>query len=83
MTRSNSLLLALPVLLAAIPAAMAAQPPDRGDTPGLGWGQGGSHSVGVPGPVAGVGLPILAAAGGLVWILARKRRTKIRLDNEP
>jgi hypothetical protein len=72
MSTIKSLSVALALVLAAIPAAMAA-PPDRGDTPGLGWGQGGS--VGVPGPVAGVGLPILAVAGGLVWILARKRRT--------
>ncbi|HUH76696.1 MAG TPA: hypothetical protein VLZ53_04975 [Devosia sp.] len=30
--------------------------------------------VGAPGPVAGVGLPILALVGGLVWIKSRKRR---------
>jgi hypothetical protein len=28
-----------------------------------------------PGPVAGVGLPLLAAAGGLVWLLRKKRVT--------
>ncbi|MGN6487440.1 MAG: hypothetical protein ACTHLT_06430 [Devosia sp.] len=70
----KSLAVALALVFAAIPAAMADQPADRGDTPGLGWGAGGNHSVGVPGPVAGVGLPILAVAGGLVWILARRRR---------
>lgn len=67
--------LALAILLAAAPAALAAQPADRGTTPGLGYGKGGSRpTVGVPGPVAGVGLPILAVAGGIVWVLARKRR---------
>jgi hypothetical protein len=70
--------LALVFALCAVPVAMASQPADRGDTPGLGWGPGGSHGgtmVGAPGPVAGIGLPILAVAGGFIWIKSRKRRT--------
>lgn len=78
MSSLKNLATAAAFVLAAIPSAMADQPPDRGDTPGLGWGRGGSHSVGVPGPAAGVGLPILAVAGGLVWILSRKRRVDHR-----
>jgi hypothetical protein len=69
--------LALAATLCAVPMAMASQPADRGDTPGLGWGPGGSHGgtmVGAPGPVAGIGLPILAVAGGFIWIKSRKRR---------
>jgi hypothetical protein len=57
--------------LMAFPA-LAQQPPDRGPTPGLGWGPGGKN-VSVPGPVAGVGLPVLAVAGGYVWLVRRNR----------
>ena len=59
-------------LMAAFPA-FAEQPPDRGPTPGLGWGPGGKKDVSVPGPVAGVGLPVLAAAGGYIWFVRRNR----------
>jgi hypothetical protein len=82
MSKPKYFALALAVALFAVPAAMANQPADRGDTPGLGWGPGGSHGgtmVGAPGPVAGIGLPILAVAGGLIWIKSRKRRSD-RLD---
>ena len=63
----------------SLSAVVMAQPPDRGDTPGLGWGQGGSHgsnNLAVPGPVAGAGLPILVVAGGYVWLRRRIRRRK-------
>ncbi|MDB5562456.1 MAG: hypothetical protein JWN11_1874 [Hyphomicrobiales bacterium] len=90
-------------------AALAAQPNDRGNTPGLGFGRGGNHQisigdyqisfgdilsrfidrndnrggwggsggdrpkvVGVPGPVAGVGLP-LAAVGFYFWRRASRK----------
>ena len=69
----KKLAVALSIALVATPAVLAAKPPDRGDTPGLGWGKGGSQ-VGAPGPVAGIGLPLLAVAGGLFWITSRKRR---------
>ncbi|MBW4656723.1 MAG: hypothetical protein KME20_27310 [Kaiparowitsia implicata GSE-PSE-MK54-09C] len=77
MRKLEGLGLALALALAVGPVAMASPPADRGDTPGLGWGRGGSGGnavVGAPGPVAGIGLPILAVAGGLIWIKSRKRR---------
>jgi hypothetical protein len=66
-------------LVSLSPLRAVQQPPDRGDTPGLGWGNGGSNgsqSLAVPGPVAGVGLPILVVAGGYVWVRRRIRRGK-------
>ena len=60
--------------LASASSTMAAQPEDRGPTPGLGWGPGGSKAVGAPGPVAGAGIPVLAAVGGYIWYVRRKRR---------
>ncbi len=62
--------------LLALSSAGAAQPPDRGDTPGLGWGQGGSKAYAVPGSVAGVGLPVVIAAGGYLWIRRRRSQGK-------
>lgn len=60
--------------------AIAGRVLDRGDTPGQGWGRGGSggglSSHSAPAPVAGVGLPLLAAAGGYLWVVRRNRRAK-------
>ncbi len=50
---------------------------------GHGWGHGwghmghpgghpGGHSYGVPGPVAGVGLPVALVAGAYAWLRRRK-----------
>jgi len=61
--------------LAASPV-FAAQPEDRGPTPGLGWGPGGSKGVAAPGPVAGVGLPAIALVGGYLWLARRRQRGK-------
>ncbi len=47
---------------------------------GGGNGGGGGTSYGVPGPLAGVGLPALAVFGGYVWL--RKRRAKESKDQE-
>lgn len=66
--------------LAASPAL--AKPPDRGPTPGLGYGKGGSRNYAVPAPVAGVGLPVLVAAGGYLWIVRRNRRIRDRKRDE-
>lgn len=76
----KGLFLATALALASGAAATAAQPPDRGDTPGLGWGPGGDQVVGTPGPVVGIGLPLLAVAGGLIWVLGRKRPAR-RLED--
>ena len=63
--------------LLAFSIAGAQQPLDRGNTPGLGWGEGGSGGgYAVPGPVAGVGLPVLIAAGGYLWLRRRTRKDK-------
>ena len=69
----TALTLALTLAIAAAPAAMAGSF-DKGPTPGNGWGKGGRPVVGAPGPVAGIGLPILAVAGGVFWVKSRKRR---------
>lgn len=75
MPRLGLLLCAGVFLTLAAPSAWADKPADRGDTPGLGWGPGGSQdSRAVPGPVAGVGVPALLAAGGLLWLVRRKRQ---------
>lgn len=69
-------------------------PPDRGDTPGLGYGSGGRNggsgggprggSLGAPGPVAGAGLPFLLLAGGYgVYRHLRRRAEKARPKSEP
>ena len=64
------------VSLAMLPAlVMAAPPNDRNpNSPGLGWGPGGKPAVGVPGPIAGAGLPFLAGAGVVYFVLRRRKR---------
>lgn len=47
---------------------------------GGGGGGGGGTSYGVPGPLAGAGLPALAVFGGYVWL--RNRRSRDRKDRE-
>ncbi len=76
MSGTRSLLCAAAFCLMAAAPAFAAQPPDRGPTPGLGWGPGGSKGYAVPGPLAGVGLPVVAALGGLVWLRKRNRKNR-------
>lgn len=72
MSLSKILIVAALCALPAIPAS--AKPADRGPTPGLGWGPGGSR--GAPVPLAGAGLPILVVAG--VYALMRHRRNSTR-----
>lgn len=43
--------------------------------PGHGGGKP-PHSRAAPGPVVGVGLPVLAVAGGYIWYRRRSRRKK-------
>ena len=71
------LAVSLGLILAGAAGAMAAQPPDRGPTPGLGWGAGGKVNA-VPGPITGLGIPVLLAAGGYIWFVARRRARKDR-----
>jgi hypothetical protein len=46
---------------------------DRGST-GRVSGASGGHYSGVPGPIAGAGLPILALGYGVYWLIRRSRR---------
>ena len=64
------------LLARAASPAFADKPEDRGPTPGLGWGPGGSKGVAAPGPVAGVGLPAVALVGGYLWLVRRRQRDK-------
>lgn len=76
MLRATAIAALIGLMTFAPTFANAAQPDDRGPTPGLGWGPGGSKGgtmVGAPGPIAGIGLPVLAVAGGLIWIKRRRR----------
>lgn len=73
MGRWKSPLLAATALCIVSASPALAQPPDRGTTPGLGWGAGGSK--GAPGPLAGAGLPFLLIVGaaGAYKLIRRKR----------
>ncbi len=43
---------------------------------GNGRGQGnGGPQLGAPGPVAGIGLPLVAVIGGIAYVRSRKRRS--------
>jgi hypothetical protein len=65
------------VLLVTFSATHAAKPADRNsDSPGLGW----AGAKGVPGPIAGAGLPALVLAGAYVW-MRQRRRTKRDLQD--
>jgi hypothetical protein len=90
MSSIRGLSLGLIFLLTACSPVMPGLPSDQGGATtnaAAGSGATGSNAagsnlaagtsstmVGAPGPVAGVGLPILAVVGGLAWIKSRKRR---------
>ena len=63
--------LALGVVAGSAALAQSGPPADRGDTPGQGFGQGGSKAV--PGPIAGVGLAGWLGVAGYYWIVRRRR----------
>ena len=68
----KALLVMLITAIAAVPVTIAGRLIAAGGLP-----NGGpiSSQVGAPGPVAGVGLPVLAAVGAIIWIRTRKRRS--------
>jgi hypothetical protein len=88
LTGIKTLAIAAAIAALATSSALADKPGDRGETHGLGWGKGGSYesvsggwkggrgntSVGVPGPIAGAGLPLAVIVGGYVWLRRRQRR---------
>lgn len=82
MSLQKPIIVALAFLAMGIATVASAQPPDRGDTPGLGFGFGFGEdhhhtSVGAPGPIAGAGLPLAAlVGGGYLWLRRRNRREK-------
>ena len=43
----------------------------RGGSP-ANWANGGVH--GAPGPIAGAGIPLAAAAYGVCWLMKRRRK---------
>ena len=71
MNRNSFIIAAALCVLAAAPASAKQQ--DRGPTPGLGWGPGGSK--GGPVALAGAGLPALLLVG--MYALVRSRRGRI------
>jgi hypothetical protein len=45
-----------------------------GNNNNMGGNNGGNHLHGVPGPIAGAGLPIIAVGCGLYWLIRRRKR---------
>jgi hypothetical protein len=79
MGRLKSGMLAATALCVLSAAPVFAQPADRGDTPGLGYGAGGSKGRGAPGPLAGVGLSFLVIVGAAgAYRLIRRRQEESR-----
>ena len=44
---------------------------------GNGQGGNGQGYYGVPGPIAGAGLPVIAIGYGIYWLIQQRRRRKI------
>jgi LPXTG-motif cell wall-anchored protein len=54
---------------------MALSVPALAQRPGTGTGTGGGGVTrGAPGPLVGAGLPVLLVAGGVYWLVRRKKR---------
>jgi hypothetical protein len=63
-------------LLVLMASPAFAQGNSNGNGNGNGNGNANGRVVGVPGPIAGVGLPILAVAGGYIWIRRQKQKNQ-------
>ncbi|MCO6049147.1 hypothetical protein NGM99_05010 [Mesorhizobium sp. RP14(2022)] len=76
MTKPRSLLLgaACALTLAASPALALGGWPGGPGGPGKGGPKGPPTSHAVPGPVAGLGIPVVLAAGSYAWFVRRRRR---------
>jgi hypothetical protein len=72
----KSLIVAVTVcFLSALPV-VAGDGPGNGGVRGGGGagGSGGVNNRGAPGPIAGAGLPFLAAGYGVYWLIRRRRK---------
>ncbi len=61
-------------MLSSVLLAALCLPAFAGNQGGNSQGWAGSYR-GVPGPVVGAGLPIIAAGYGVYWLIRRRRRT--------
>jgi drug/metabolite transporter (DMT)-like permease len=67
----KKLILTFSVFLAVCGPALA----DRDDSHGHGGDRGEGGYFGVPGPIVGAGLPLVAAAGyGVYWLIRRRQK---------
>jgi hypothetical protein len=63
------------LILTACSPVMPDTSADKGLTTSVASSEAGGNKVlGAPGPVAGVGLPLMVLVGGVVWIMSRKER---------
>jgi hypothetical protein len=68
----NALVAGLVALWIFAPLSLAAQG-RSGDAPGRS-GDAPGRSRGAPGPIVGAGLPFLVIAGGVYWLVRRRRK---------
>jgi len=67
-------LIAASALVAAL-CVPAFADPNNGNGNKNGWSNPNNpHYSGVPGPIAGAGLPIIAVGYGIYWLIRRRRR---------
>ncbi|WDR03475.1 hypothetical protein PSQ19_05080 [Devosia algicola] len=78
MSKLKGLALALVISLAACVPITPDSSSDRSASSNQQGVSATGTMVGAPGPEAGIGLPILAIAGGFIWIKLRKRRSNRR-----
>jgi hypothetical protein len=62
------------ILSSVLLAAFCAPALAMGWSPGGNNQSGGGNYHGVPGPIAGAGLPIIAVGYGVYWLIRRRRR---------